>query len=464
MHINVIIICIFELSENGQTPRGNLAKSNQNGERPKTVRISTPKVVDVNSAVDLDEQSTRNSNTQKSQLQGSKLKTKKDFNNSSTPSPASARSSSGSGTGIVREGTFTSPNKTPQKSNPPPKAPAFVLCYICGRKFGTKSVSIHEPQCLEKWKIENSRLPKGQRRPPPKKPEILSSGGAYDVDAMNEAAWQSAQSQLIPCDRCGRTFNPERLSVHQRSCKATGGGGKATGGGAMASSSGVSNMNNSSGGSSPSKPPPEKPNFVLCYICGRKFGSKSIAIHEPQCLEKWKKENAMLPKGQRRPPPKKPEILSSGGSYDAEAINEAAWQSAQSMLIPCDNCGRTFAPDRLAVHSKSCKPKGGASSTSSGGPGMTSSSSSFGGGGAGGGMSGSGSSPPKGGPRTVVCYICGREFGSKSLPIHEPQCLEKWKIENKNLPKEQRRPLPKKPQALGEGGQLTRYLFGYMEK
>jgi len=64
------------------------------------------------------------------------------------------------------------------------------------------------------------------------------------------------------------------------------------------------------------------------------------------------------------------------------------------------------------------------------------------------------SPPPKGGPRTVVCYICGREFGSKSLPIHEPQCLEKWKIENSKLPKERRRPLPKK---LATGGEpLTR--------
>lgn len=25
---------------------------------------------------------------------------------------------------------------------------------------------------------------------------------------------------------------------------------------------------------------------------------------------------------------------------------------------------------------------------------------------------------------TLVCYICGREFGSRSLPIHQPQCLE----------------------------------------
>lgn len=28
------------------------------------------------------------------------------------------------------------------------------------------------------------------------------------------------------------------------------------------------------------------------------------------------------------------------------------------------------------------------------------------------------------GPRTLTCYLCGREFGSASLPLHEPKCLE----------------------------------------
>jgi hypothetical protein len=54
-----------------------------------------------------------------------------------------------------------------------------------------------------------------------------------------------------------------------------------------------------------------------------------------------------------------------------------------------------------------------------------------------------------------VCYICGREFGTKSLPIHEPQCLEKWKIENNKLPKERRRPMPRKPEF---GKTVTRFV------
>jgi hypothetical protein len=47
-----------------------------------------------------------------------------------------------------------------------------MLCYICGRKYGTQSIEIHEPQCLEKWHIENAKLPPNLRRPPPRKPDV----------------------------------------------------------------------------------------------------------------------------------------------------------------------------------------------------------------------------------------------------------------------------------------------------
>ena len=36
---------------------------------------------------------------------------------------------------------------------------------------------------------------------------------------MNEAAWEASKAQLIPCEHCGRKFQPDRLQVHQRSCK-----------------------------------------------------------------------------------------------------------------------------------------------------------------------------------------------------------------------------------------------------
>lgn len=95
-----------------------------------------------------------------------------------------------------------------------------VVCYICGREFGAQSVSIHEPQCLKKWRVENEKLPRPQRRKTPIKPEILPAiNGNGNNERFNEAALKSAQAQLLTCPNCGRTFNPDRLPVHLKSCK-----------------------------------------------------------------------------------------------------------------------------------------------------------------------------------------------------------------------------------------------------
>ncbi|KAH9502846.1 hypothetical protein Btru_074613 [Bulinus truncatus] len=107
------------------------------------------------------------------------------------------------------------------------RRPPTVICYICGREYGTASISIHEKQCLAKWKFENDQLPPDVRRPEPKKPQALteaaivskaSKSGTYSLDAANEAAFQSAQSQYLPCEKCGRTFLPDRISLHQKHC------------------------------------------------------------------------------------------------------------------------------------------------------------------------------------------------------------------------------------------------------
>ncbi|KFQ46793.1 Zinc finger protein 474, partial [Nestor notabilis] len=98
------------------------------------------------------------------------------------------------------------------------RRPCFKICYICGREFGSQSISIHEPQCLEKWRTENNQLPSHLRRPEPRKSEVLT-GGSYTLTAENEAAYQSAQAQLLPCRNCGRTFFPDRLMVHEKCCR-----------------------------------------------------------------------------------------------------------------------------------------------------------------------------------------------------------------------------------------------------
>ena len=243
---------------------------------------------------------------------------------------------------------------------------------------------------------------------------------------------------------------------------------------------------------------PSKPLTVVCYICGREFGSHSLDIHERQCIKKWHIENKKLPKHQQRPAPVKPQQLPQlQGAQARESWNEAAWASAQSQQLKCKNCGRTFNPDRLEIHQRSCTSSNPSKSSRNpvevqdevsttqvqGRPGTgkidnpkvlkpamidvganPEPSSNRGAKLSGGSRAktparngrpksrlsekNTNNNGPKRRPNLVFCYICGREFTTASLPIHEPQCLQKWRIENSKLPKNMRRPEPKKPQAV----------------
>ncbi|ORX87078.1 hypothetical protein BCR32DRAFT_274866 [Anaeromyces robustus] len=51
-------------------------------------------------------------------------------------------------------------------------------------------------------------------------------------------------------------------------------------------------------------------------------------------------------------------------------------------------------------------------------------------------------------PHLVICYICGRNFSSASFPIHEPNCIKKYQLENPG------KPVPKKP-VIGGGDDET---------
>ncbi|KAF8763833.1 Zinc finger protein 474 like protein [Argiope bruennichi] len=108
------------------------------------------------------------------------------------------------------------PREEREKRKRPASGPPrqMKICYICGRMFGSKSIHIHEPKCLEKWRIENEKLPKSKRMPEPVKPEAMPGtseeeslpGSKQDpqrnlpeLDAEAEAAYRCHLKNLVPC-------------------------------------------------------------------------------------------------------------------------------------------------------------------------------------------------------------------------------------------------------------------------
>ncbi|KAK2945857.1 putative Zinc finger protein [Blattamonas nauphoetae] len=331
--------------------------------------------------------------------------------------------------------------------------PRGLTCYICGREFGSSSLQFHIAECEKKWDLEQEVLPKKYRIKAPNGPNVAMPNSLANVKAVtawNEACWEIAQNARTPCPWCGRKFSAEACANHLKSCPKR--------------------QEESSGGY-----PGMKPRLLICYICGREYGSKSLEIHQKQCKERFLREQAQLPPGQRKPLPQPPKELPLGktgkmSQSEIAAQNDAAYESYKDNLAECPNCGRKFNPDRLPIHLKSCKPgkvltplKG---KTGSGTPANSDDSSSYppsspv-------GASPRGSTAPKqkaatkapgGRPRTLVCYICGREFGTSSLEIHQKQCKEKFLREQERLPPGERKPLPEPPKSLpgpGAGGKLT---------
>ncbi|ESL05724.1 hypothetical protein TRSC58_06615 [Trypanosoma rangeli SC58] len=125
-----------------------------------------------------------------------------------------------------------------------------------------------------------------------------------------------------------------------------------------------------------------RPNFLFCYLCGLQFSSVSLPIHQPQCYVKKLIEWERMDPVKRGPRPVDPEehgkqvkewgaVGEMGGSNggvrlkrkELDRFNEAQLEHFNTnMLARCENCGRTFLPDRLEVHQRSCKP--GAASAS----------------------------------------------------------------------------------------------------
>ncbi|KRX07888.1 hypothetical protein PPERSA_10276 [Pseudocohnilembus persalinus] len=106
--------------------------------------------------------------------------------------------------------------------------PRSLVCYICGREYGTASLKIHLKTCEKKFLDEQSYKPKKLQKPLPRPPASLlpflgqgeAPKNAYNqMHEYNEQAFDDWNTKMLDqCVNCGRTFKPESLVIHQKSC------------------------------------------------------------------------------------------------------------------------------------------------------------------------------------------------------------------------------------------------------
>jgi len=91
--------------------------------------------------------------------------------------------------------------------------------------------------------------------------------------------------------------------------------------------------------------------------------------------------------------------------------------------MPCHNCGRTFLPDRLQVHLKSCDKAYAKKSPNEESKSMPDKSTS--------GGNSNLSTPdlrnkPIKGQDSSTCNLCGRSFGANLMENHLKSCQKRW--------------------------------------
>ena len=168
------------------------------------------------------------------------------------------------------------------------------------------------------------------------------------MNKYNEVAKKIFQDKgMKTCPGCKRRFLPDPYTVHMKSCKAA-----SSSGGAHTSLDHVKASKMSS-----------RPRLLMCPLCGREFGTLSLPIHMKTCRVRFELEQEQLPRNQRKSADKiieqfekSNQTLKSNGDYNVDNMNQDAYEIfTKEALAECELCGRTFLPDRLIVHLRSCK-------------------------------------------------------------------------------------------------------------
>jgi len=167
----------------------------------------------------------------------------------------------------------------------------------------------------------------------------------------------------------------------------------------------------------------------------------------------WEDREAKKPKKQQRPlPPPPPElegfpdVTLPTDPNEVMAFNNAVYSYWDRVsLYVCSTCGRSFNEGSFEKHQRMCNgaaaSKQGSNKKSPTKKNQKESIRSA-------VPENSEPSKPPSIPKYYVCFLCGRQYGSKSLLIHIPYCEKQWLADEEKKPKADRRPLPPRPEQI----------------
>ncbi|XP_037079125.1 zinc finger protein 474-like [Pollicipes pollicipes] len=307
---------------------------------------------------------------------------------------------------------------------PHSRPPSFAECYVCKKQFGSHSIALHEPRCLERWRAANSALPTAKRAATPVRLDSL--GSRAPAVASLTSSWPSSSGQIRPkvldADKCTEVDMSTRrcselLALASLSSRS---------GGESSSSPDSEQAERDNSRSSPARQPHGARLPSPCVSCGksenperfhshpeeasrsparaRRLVKKRLSIQRPTPV-RYKPQPSLDPVAQRKQQQRQEKRRKEARLQEDEVQQERRREALQHNLALT-----------LARYQR-----------------------------------------PALGPTFIVCYVCGRQFGPTSMPIHQPQCLERWYKSTAALPRRKQGPAPQPPDELPEGATLEEY-------
>lgn len=223
------------------------------------------------------------------------------------------------------------------------RAPKARVCYICGRPTLLPGFENHVSQCRALFEQREALKPPKERRPCPQDPylSLYSHGGGAEVsknrkssawgdqsvlDDINAATSKAWKDTLSPCKFCGRSFLPEKLIIHNRSCTASNPARSVVAG------KGDSLMETSSSRRSSYSGADQYDDFDRSI---KSYGANAKSLPAASSFGN-RTGSSTLKKT----------------SYDVDSYRDTP---TYGHLIKCADCGRNFSEESYAKHSRVCR-------------------------------------------------------------------------------------------------------------